>query len=463
MRKSVFNSIHIRLFILSFGFASLLLALISSTPAALAEGDAGSQPSQGILSLDQAISEGLKNSPTVQRSEAVLDENHWRKNESIGAGFLPKISASAGHYFDVTKYQLESITFDGQLVTLPELFPNNQVSLGATIPIFDGLANVHHSQAASLVEQASEQELAYLKFTLSEQIRLAFYRALAAQGLRNVAVENVKTLEDHLKQVELQRKGGTATQYDTLRISVQLNEAKSDEDDSEDSMLQTHKGLVQLMGLSQDARTLQGVLPIPDSTKVKNLELTEQVPLDRSDLHALEMRADAADQNRKANNSWFIPSVSAGGQFTYYDLLVYDNGTTDNHNYQTAYNVGVFLSWNLFDGGVSYSRAREAAAQKVQAEKASESARILVPYDFAYWKKRYLSSTNHYTSKQLDVTRSEESVRLAKEEERAGSRTSTEVLDAELDLYRSRAGVVNAQVNAADSLINLELALGRNI
>jgi outer membrane protein TolC len=418
---------------------------------------------QGSLTLDQAISEGLKNSPEVQRSEAVLDENHWRKNESIGAGFLPKISASAGHYFDVTKYQLESISFDGQLVTLPELFPNNQVTLNGTIPIFDGLANVHHTQAASLVEQASEQELAHLKFTLSEQIRLAFFRALAAQGLRDVEVENVKTLEDHLKQVELQQRGGTATQYDTLRVSVQLNEAKSDEDDAEDSMLHTHKTLVQLMGLSQDGRTLQGTLPVPESTRVKNLELTEQVPLDRSDLHALELRADAADQDRKANNAWFIPSVSAGGQFIYYNLLVYDNGPIDNHNYQTAYNLGVFLSWNLFDGGVSYSRSRVAAAQNVQAEKASEAARILVPYDFAYWKKRYLSSTDHYTSKQLDVNRSEESVRLAKEEERAGTRTSTEVLDAELDLFRSKAGVVNAQVNAAESLINLELALGRNI
>ena len=83
--------------------------------------------------------------------------------------------------------------------------------------------------------------------------------------------------------------------------------------------------------------------------------------------------------------------------------------------------------------------------------------------EFAYWKRRYSSNTDHYVSKQLNVTRSLESVRLAKEEERAGSRTSSEVLDAELDLFRSKAGVVNAQVNAVESLINLELALGRTI
>jgi outer membrane protein TolC len=54
-------------------------------------------------------------------------------------------------------------------------------------------------------------------------------------------------------------------------------------------------------------------------------------------------------------------------------------------------------------------------------------------------------------------------VRLAKEEERAGTRTSTETLDAELDLFRAKAGVVNALVNAAEAKIRLELALGREI
>jgi outer membrane protein TolC len=373
------------------------------------------------------------------------------------------VSVSADHYFNNTKYQLTDIVFAGSEINLPGIFPNNQISAMATIPIFDGLANVYRTQAASLIESASEHELDHLKFVLSEQIRLAFYQSLAANALRDAAVENVKTLEDHLKQVDIQRSGGTATKYDTLRVQVQLNEAKSSADDAEDNMLQAHRKLVQLMGLTTDTRELRGDLPVPIAAKVQNLVLNDPVPSDRTDLQALELRSQSADKERSAQNSWFIPTVSAVGQYTYYNLLLYNGGIVDNHNYQSAYSIGIMLNWNLFDGGVSYSRSREASAQHVQAEETSAAARIQVPYDFEYWKKRFLSNTDHYNSKTSDVGRSLESVHLAKIEEKAGTRTSTEVLDAELDLFRSRAGVVNAQVNAAESLVNLELALGRKI
>jgi outer membrane protein len=132
-------------------------------------------------------------------------------------------------------------------------------------------------------------------------------------------------------------------------------------------------------------------------------------------------------------------------------------------NYKPAYSIALALSWNIFDGGVALAQSKQAVYQQIQADKKTEAARLQVPYDFNYWKKRFLSNTDHYEARKYDVERSEESVRLAKEEEKAGTRTSTETLDAELDLFRSKAGVVNAQVNALEAQIRLELALGRTI
>jgi outer membrane protein TolC len=189
-------------------------------------------------------------------------------------------------------------------------------------------------------------------------------------------------------------------------------------------------------------------------------------PEDRSDIQALDLRAQAADKTRAAQNSWIIPSVALGGQYNYYELMnesTVDGSVSGSGTYRSAYSVALMVTWNLFDGGVALAQSRQAAYQQVQAEKKTEEARIQVPYDFSYWKKRFLSNTDHYQARKFDVERSEESVRLAKEEERAGTRTSTETLDAELDLFRSRAGVVNAQVNALEAKIRLESALGRTI
>jgi outer membrane protein TolC len=431
----------------------VLLALLA---AAYARADS-------VLTLETAVTEGLERSPDLQRARAVVEESRWRHTEMLGSGFLPKISGGASHYFDVTKYQLTDIFFGGSEFQIPGIFPNNELHVGAVLPLFDGLSNVRRLGAASLSEEASEQELSHAEFELAEQIQLSFYQALAAADLELVAAQNVRTLEDHMREVEVQHSGGTATSYDTLRVSVQLNEARSDSQDATDTAALARKKLTQLLGLEQDDRKLQGTIPTPDESRVKSIELTA-VPSERADLRALDLRAQAAEREHGAEGAWWVPSLSLAGQFSYYDLLLYTGtSTVDNHNFQTAYSLGVVLSWNLFDGGVSFSRAKESDARKLQAEKSAEAAKLQVPFDFAYWKRRYVSNSYHFKSKQLDVKRSQESVRLAKDEARAGTRTSSEVLDAELDLFRSQAGVVNAQVNAAEALIRLELALGRRI
>jgi outer membrane protein TolC len=66
-----------------------------------------------------------------------------------------------------------------------------------------------------------------------------------------------------------------------------------------------------------------------------------------------------------------------------------------------------------------------------------------------------------FKSRQSDVQKSEESVRLAREGRKVGARTNTDLLDAEADLYRSQAGAVTAQLGAIEALINLELSTGQ--
>ena len=435
------------------------LAIAVAVFASVAEQASGN----GILTLEVALAAGLAQSPEIARAHAAFDESSWRRFQALGAGFLPKVSISGQHFFDA-KYSLTSVAFGagGAPISFPGFYPNTQLALEVQMPIFDGLANVRQYQAASLYENAAQQELRHAEFQLVEDIRLAFYQALAASLLDQVAETNVRTLEDHLKQVQIRRQGGAATKYDSLRVEVQLNEARADAIDVKDNVSLTRKKLNVLLGREEDDRQVQGTLPIPDSKQVATLELGNAVR-ERSDIEAMSLRAQAADKMKSASNAWLVPSVSVGGQYQVYESQLVGQTVTNTGKFDTAYNVGVFLKWNLFDGGSALAQANQAYYRAVQSDRSAQIARLKVPYDFAYWKRRYVANTDHYRSKQLDIARSEESVRLAKEEERAGSRTSTETLDAELDLFRAKAGVVSAQVNAAEAQIRLELALGRKI
>jgi outer membrane protein TolC len=413
------------------------------------------------LTVEAAVNEGLGRSPDIQRARAKKSESEWQHFEALGAGFLPKVSANAHHYF-AEEYTQTTISFGGAPLGFPGFYPTDAAAIDVTIPIFDGLSSRRNLEAASLAEEASNAELSHAEFQLRLEIRLAFYKALAATELQAVAAQNVKTLEDHLKQVQNQRGGGVATNYDVLRVQVQLSEARADSIDAQDNFETARKKLTQLLGLEDDQRVLTGHLPLPNADKVKALQWKE-VPKEREDIRALNLRAESADEARKANASWLIPSISLGGEYMWYNAQYVTSTVQDTGNYLNAYNFGVFLKWNLFDGGVALAQEREAAFRTIQAENAARSAKLQVPYDFEYWKRRYLSNTDHYTSKQFDIARSQESVRLAKEEERAGERTSTETLDAELDLFRAKAGVVNALVNTLEAEVRLEQVLGREI
>ena len=80
-----------------------------------------------------------------------------------------------------------------------------------------------------------------------------------------------------------------------------------------------------------------------------------------------------------------------------------------------------------------------------------------------FWKRKLAHDIARYQAGRVSTEKSEEAVRLAKSAMRLGTRTSTDVLDAEQDLNYSRLKIVKAQVDAVVSLSNLELALGKRI
>jgi outer membrane protein TolC len=418
-------------------------------------------PASTVLVLDSAIEEGLRQSPQIQGSQAVVSEKRWKANEVMGENFLPKISISGTHFLD-KRYSLTNVSFGAAPINFPGFYPTTQVSADAEMPLFSGFTGIARLQSAAMLEDVAAREHSRAQFVLSQEIRLAFFQALAARELQKVSEQNVKTLEDHLRTIKIQKRGGVATKYDALRVEVQLSEAVSDSVDTFDSAQMARRRLSVLLGTEADERPLDGSLPNPVPEVVTDLDTT--TPFQRPDIEAMSIKALAAQRAESAQSRWLIPSVSLIGQFLVYNSQSMNNGAvSDTGVYRTAYNVGVRVHWNLFDGGVSFSQANASAAQAVQAERMAQAAKLQVPYDLAFWKRRYLANSQHYLAKRLDIARSEESVRLAKEEERAGTRTASEALDAILDLFKARAGMVNAQMNATEAQIRLELALGRRI
>lgn len=408
------------------------------------------------LTLDQAIQEARSRNPEYLRSQAAADEASAREFEAL-SGYLPRLTASAGYLF---KYQFMIFplpaSFGGGSIPAPNPIAISTFDLG--INVFDGFRTTNTYRAARLENDAARREASWAELQLDGRIRLLFYRALSAQLLADVADQNVKTLQDHLAKTKALLSGGASTKLDTLRVEVQLSEAMPDQIQAHDNVVLSRKELAEGMGLESDERPVSGTLPVPNQRELPadlKLEATR-----RDDLIATEERADAASKTHLATYSPWIPQVSLLAEYQYY----YNNPNQPIAwtSFLDAYSFGIGLTWNIFDGA-NIARMHEAAARQVQAEKTAAAAVQRAPVEFETWKRRFLSNVALYHARTEAIESATESVRLARISYEAGTRTSSEVLDAELDLFRARAGVVRAQLDSAEALINLELAVGHNL
>jgi outer membrane protein TolC len=412
------------------------------------------------LSLDQAVSEALERSPDIQLSKARTDEASGRKSESL-SGLLPSLGATGFHLTN-EKYQTFSTDIvPGQAVTIPLVSPITSLKFSVSLPIFDGLRNVNSFRSASSAQEASEKDAQWKEFEVEENVRDAFYRALAAQLLAEVAVENIRTLEDHYAHVQARRKGGVATGYDVLRVEVQLDQARSQKMQDDDSVILERKRLARIMGIPEDSRPIAGELPVPLEAP-KLMQLTVDGALqDRRDIESLRLQERSNDLADAASKSWLVPAV---GFMADYEVYNNTNGQlTSSDPYHGDYDVGFYVRWNLFDGAASIGRAQQSAARLKQASARLEMETQRLPESLETWKRHYNYSVSLYSTAVSDIKKSEESVRQAQESFKQGVRTVSEQLDAQLDLFRSRANKVTSQLTAADALIQLELTLGRKL
>lgn len=409
------------------------------------------------LSLQMAIHDSLQGSLVIQKAESSLDEAQWKRTGGLSA-FLPTVSGGASYLLD-KKYMTITLPFGGVPTTIPQIVPTTMYSLQASLPLFDGFANIERLRAGNASVRASEHELNWTKFSTIRQTALQFYKALAAVTLKEVTTQNLKNLQDHLKDVQALKRAGVSTQYELLRVETQVSEAESEILNSDDQIELARMKLAEIFGKEQEVRVPQGSLPVFDANLVKGVD--EKSAMERGDLLAMSEKVNQISHSDSAASRYFVPRIALFGQYQYYNNT--NNKMLDSSNFGTAYQVGLNLTWNIFDGMGSTAHAGEVAAQAVQADKTMQIARLKAATELETWKRKFLYFCKVYRARVNDQSRSTEAVRLAREGRRAGARTSSELLDAELDLFRARAGIVNAQIGMIESLIQLELATGKNL
>ncbi|MBF0361332.1 MAG: TolC family protein [Oligoflexia bacterium] len=420
----------------------IVLLLMFTIASLNCQAQTTSSPSS--LTLNVARIEALNSNPEFKRSKITLEEYPFKKDSMLSA-HLPKFSLSTNHYF-YNRFQY--IRFGAS--NMPATYPYSTLSLDASFLLFDGFGIISNYKSTIIEEDASKLKHRRLQVQIEREIELRFYQALAAKQLAEVANMNILSLQDHLKEAKNRERIGVGTNYEVLRVEVQLEDAKSEKLASDDQIETSRLKLAQIMGLENDSRILIGELPIPDLNFLSEININKS----RSDIEAQRRIIDQTRQAIITANSGWYPRISLIANNQWYNNR---DRSYSTDQFDRSHAIGINATWNFFEGGDTNAKSALAALKVIEQENILQTMLLQNSYDLIFWKKRYKLAYSQYHARLRSISKAEESVRLAKVGIRNGTRTNSELLDAELDLFRARANLIKSKLDAIEASFNLKL------
>lgn len=437
---------------------SAAMALLFSQ-AAFAEEAA---PQVVELNLQQAMEKAFNTNPAIKISGYEKDSARANLNaarQSRGITITGQHSTTRGGYNDdrTTRTPIASDPVTGEFIystnTSKGIGNNHSNTISASIPIYTG------GKLSGTIDQAKANYKYYLVGEqkayndMRETVTNSYYGMLQADNVQNLSRESVNRLEEHLKNVKAQYDVGVVAKVDVLRSEVELADAQQTLIQAENAYHIAEATLNKIVGLPMDT-----TLKLQDSMQYIPYDNDMKYCLDyaaehRPDLEQARQNVEAAKGALKVARSGYMPQVSASASQNWNDT----NWPGDENG---NWSVGVGVSMNIFDTGVTLSKIHGAEADLAKAE---ESYRDAVDSIMLEVRSTYLNlreAEKRIKTTEVAVAKAEEDYHIAQVRYMAGVGTNTDVLDAQVALTDAQNNYVQSLYDYNTSKTSLETAIG---
>lgn len=427
------------------------------------------------LSLDQAVELALKRSTKLAKSRQLVRQVE-AKRKSVRGNLLPQLSVEGNllywdddvkFEFGVDDLQVEPGCESEMLCMLPLLSAfdfgpiREQLTAQLTLQIAQPITPLYQIfsgyQAAKLGAKAARVGVRLSTQQVADAARRAYIRVKQAQGGVAIAQAAVQQVEAQLKTVKAFRKAGLLGKNDVLKVAVGLARARGAEVQAKAGLELATTALAIEIGLPAD-EAIEPSERFEDPPPPFSLSFgacIERARKQRPELKAVALQKEIAAKSREASRGAMLPQLSAIGAYQ----------RTEGQGFampKNAFFVGGVLSWK-FNWGADYYAYREAQEKLLSADLTAKQARDGVHLDV---KKAYLDLKT--AQQQLLITRAaveqaQESYRIEQTKFKKSSATTTDVLDAQLSLSRSKLGYNNALYGWYLAHSSLQRAMGQDL
>jgi len=429
----------------------LAVSVVMGTMAASvrAQGAATAAPPSNLTVTD-AEAMALKNHPQISMARLLaLAEGQVRRE--VKSVELPTVT---GNLTAVQAHDGGRMT--AGLLNSPALYTRaaGGVTVSQLITDFGRTQNLVAS--AGLRERAQQSAEMATEADIKLAVDEAFYRALAAQAVVNVARKTVAFRQDTSNLVDSLADAKLKSTLDRSFAEVNLNQAQLLLLDAQNAQDGAFADLSTVMGYERQQAFIlvdnAGDLAVPP----ENVDaLTTMAMRSRPDLTALNDQFEAAERYRKAEHELWRPTISAlgatGGAPVRSDSI-------SSSWYGAA---GVNVSVPVFNGGLYSARAKEADYRASAVQEQVRDLRNKIARDV---RVSWLSSQSAY--QRVSVTarllaQANQALDLAQTRYKLGLSSIVELSQAELAQTSAEIGNTNARYDYQQTLAAIRYQTGQ--
>jgi outer membrane protein len=426
---------------------------------------------QRALSLRESIAIALKQSVLIHAANEGVRGAEAQQKEAF-TGFLPKFSAS----YSYTRLNTDpTVTTPGTSLTLPPPIgsatmppatyqagtkDNYNWAIEARQPLFAGGGILANYEASRLAVDITRLEETAVVQDLVQEVKVAYYSILKAVRLLDVAKQSVERLKAHREMAQGFYDVGMIPKNDLLYAEVELASGHQ-------LLLRAENGVEIAKARFNSVLRREINSPVEIEDRLPESALT--APLDACIMSALKSRPEIrstlkrVEQARsivKLIKSEYYPSIGMVGNYARYG----DTPGVAGSPYKSQENwyVLAVANWNFWEWGKTKYKVDASLSRENQAADILANIQDQISLDV---KNAFL--LHREAEKKIQVTKraieqAEENFRINTERYREQVGTSTDVIDAQTLLTKTRSDHYNALGDLNISRARLERAMGES-
>jgi outer membrane protein len=408
------------------------------------------------LTLDEAVMQGLAASHRLAeigaRQEAAQAIEDQRK-----AAAMPQVALQAGY---MRTNHVDVFALPGGRIIYPDIPDNLRSRLDLQWPIYTGGRTSALTRAATAEANALVLDRDAARADLKLEITRAYWAVITARASADVVNAALGRISAHLADVRNQLSVGLVPPSDVLTIEAQQAHQQQLLIEAQSLVETSSVDFRRLVGLAPETPfELADRIDTPAVPSRQVAALVEAAKTNRAERKALEIRLGGAAERRTAAEAGRLPLVATAGGYDYArpNPRIFPREAA----WKTSWDIGVNLSWSLFDGGRVRAEAAEAAANQRAAQERLTDFDVTVDAEVRQRAAELASAQTAIPSAEIGIRSAEEARRVIADRFSAGVATNTDVIDAQLALLQAELDRTRALADVHLAAARLDRAIGQ--